>query len=264
MIKFRNQVINKQYSTKDYDALFANPVPGNRDIKLHEVQKQIRSIRKIGQVTNVIISQKGELIDGQHRIKACQSLGIPVNYIITGNKAKAADQISHANSFLNKWTAEKHVNMGAARNTPGFKILKSVIDQNGLNVGIMMALGIGIKHSDDIHHEKNLELIPDNDIHFRGVVASDFKQHFYEAFGNNPRIPTYRAMGRIFNDPNINLSITDWRYINMHIKKVCVNPKLKSQPRSLKTLEENLSFLNAAFNFGKSRIKKNNHILATN
>ena len=65
----------KVYQTSNYD-LFKK-LNGNRDVKNEKVI--IKSIQKIGLIDNpIIVNEKYEVIDGQNRLKALQTLNMPV------------------------------------------------------------------------------------------------------------------------------------------------------------------------------------------
>ena len=62
----------------------------NRDINDSHVEELTKSMKKSGQLMPVIVNEDMEVMDGQHRVKACEQLGIPVAYVIniggTSNK----------------------------------------------------------------------------------------------------------------------------------------------------------------------------------
>ena len=60
----------------------------NREIYYRHVDKLVESFKKNGQMQPILCVQRnGKLyvVDGQHRLQACKTLGIPVNYIIDNN-----------------------------------------------------------------------------------------------------------------------------------------------------------------------------------
>lgn len=73
--------VNKVYRTTNY-SLFKR-LEGNRDISLVRVNKIIKSIKKVGYVQSpIIVNENHEIIDGQARRSALESLGLPVDYIV--------------------------------------------------------------------------------------------------------------------------------------------------------------------------------------
>ena len=55
----------------------------NRDTDDGAVKRLAESISKFGQLEPIVINEKWEIINGQHRAKACKLLDIPVLYIIS-------------------------------------------------------------------------------------------------------------------------------------------------------------------------------------
>ncbi len=84
-IDYKNFVASKQITKVMYEknyskfTLFDN----NRDINETHVEELIASMRKSGQLMPVVVTPDKEVIDGQHRLKACEKLGIPVSYVIS-------------------------------------------------------------------------------------------------------------------------------------------------------------------------------------
>ncbi len=55
----------------------------NRVVNDKHVNELVVSIQNSGQLTPIIINEKFEIIDGQHRFDACRILKIPVMYLIS-------------------------------------------------------------------------------------------------------------------------------------------------------------------------------------
>ena len=53
----------------------------NRDIDIRHVAALMASMKKHGQLMPIIVNENLEVIEGQHRLKACTELDIPVAYI---------------------------------------------------------------------------------------------------------------------------------------------------------------------------------------
>ena len=58
-------------------------MPDNRDVDKKHVAELVINIRKRGQLQPILINEKGEVLDGQGRLKACKLLGIPVMYLLS-------------------------------------------------------------------------------------------------------------------------------------------------------------------------------------
>jgi hypothetical protein len=68
--------------TRDY-SLFTL-LHGNRKLQKNHVNKITMSIdqKNLMDVSPIVVNEKYEIIDGQHRFMACHNLGIPVTYIM--------------------------------------------------------------------------------------------------------------------------------------------------------------------------------------
>ena len=91
----------------------------NRDIDQQHVDKLVSSIKKKGQLMPIIVNEKLEVHEGQHRLKACEELGVPVGYVINV-KATSKDiaimnntQMGWKNKdFLKHYSHYTHKNCG--------------------------------------------------------------------------------------------------------------------------------------------------------
>lgn len=89
---------NQIHSTFNY-SMFKGVT--NRDVK---DWKHLGDIKRDGLFVPIVINEKMQLIDGQHRLAACKHLGIPVDYIIRPN-VKAED-VMKINMSQKKWKSE--------------------------------------------------------------------------------------------------------------------------------------------------------------
>ena len=67
--------------SQDYDKF--SILEQNRVVSDNHVSELVVSIQNSGQLTPIIINEKFEIIDGQHRFDACRILKIPVMYLIS-------------------------------------------------------------------------------------------------------------------------------------------------------------------------------------
>lgn len=75
----------------------------NRDVKKGGVKNIIDSINTIGYITNpIIVNEKHEVIDGQHRLEALKALGMKVDYIVA--EGAGIEQCRLMNRKQGNWT----------------------------------------------------------------------------------------------------------------------------------------------------------------
>ena len=94
------------HTTKDY-SLFKT-LNGNRDVNQLHLTRLKESIKKNHLTTIIMVNDKFEIIDGQHRYLISQELNLPINYIISKNYGLNEVQILNAN--MKNWTVVDYVN----------------------------------------------------------------------------------------------------------------------------------------------------------
>ena len=142
-IDYKNFAASKQVTRVLYEknytkfTLFDN----NRDINETHVEELIASMRKSGQLMPVVVTPDKEVIDGQHRLKACEKLGIPVSYVI--NSAGDAKQIAVMNNTQKGWKNKdflKHFSHNSHHNCSEYKKVEKFIEEYKLPFRVNIAL----------------------------------------------------------------------------------------------------------------------------
>lgn len=90
----------------------------------------VNSIKKYGQLQPIMVDEKFNIIDGQHRLDACVFLNIPVKYIVDKGANRA--MISDINSTQKSWTKDDYINHWAQRGHGSFIKLKELMTGYGL------------------------------------------------------------------------------------------------------------------------------------
>jgi len=102
-------------STTEYNKF--GRASGNREVSPDNVKRLVASMGENHLASIGIVNSKNEIIDGQHRIKACEALGIPFNYIVMEDYGIEEVHILNANS--KNWTNEDYVKQFAERYREG-------------------------------------------------------------------------------------------------------------------------------------------------
>lgn len=99
----------------------------NRDINESHVKDLVSSIKKLGQLMPIVVNQKLDVIEGQHRLKACEELQRPVSYIVSLNtSSKDIAAINNMqkgwknDDYLKHFSHENHYNHAEYRKTAKF------------------------------------------------------------------------------------------------------------------------------------------------
>jgi hypothetical protein len=119
-------LVNLVFETTKYDAF--KYLPGNRGICENKVKTIKKSIQQYGYIGEaIIVTNKFEIIDGQHRFNALKELNMPIIYsIVTLNqvKYKAAQNMNSAQSG---WRFNDHINSFASLGNLNYVNLKNIM-----------------------------------------------------------------------------------------------------------------------------------------
>lgn len=100
------QTGDKIYQTNNY-SIFSF-IKGNREINEAKVKALVTEIRKNGLLLPIMVNEKMQIIDGQHRFSACKILGAPVTYFIR-NKA-SIEMAANINVAGSNWSLHDWIN----------------------------------------------------------------------------------------------------------------------------------------------------------
>ena len=137
--KLQNINKNKIHVTSDYN-MFSYLV-GNRDIVNKHVKDLSAHIDDRNLNIPIIVNEKMEVCDGQHRLEAYKVLGLPVHYIV--KEGLTLQDIRKLNSVSRKWTMHEymmsHFKLGSEHyvtlewfvRTYGFSVSDSLAMLNG-------------------------------------------------------------------------------------------------------------------------------------
>lgn len=93
-------------------------ITGNREIDEPNVKSLTHQIAQSGQLQPIVVNEKNQIVDGQHRLEVCKRLSIPVSYIVQPG-ATIADVIS-ANVVGKKWSVVDYVKRYASDNNDNY------------------------------------------------------------------------------------------------------------------------------------------------
>ena len=101
MVKHSNQV----HTTTDY--FLFKPIEGNRNKNLLHINRLKKSMSDNYLFTVIIVNEKYEIIDGQHRFDVIQELKLPLNYIVCNGYGLNEVHILNQNSKT--WTSDDYL-----------------------------------------------------------------------------------------------------------------------------------------------------------
>lgn len=107
------------YTTKHYDSFLK--ITGNRHLVEKVVKKLMNSMAIKHNHSPLLVNEKGELLDGQHRLEACKRLGLTVTYEMI--KGLSIEDVRRMNSIQKEWKIMDHLHAGAEVNNNSYKWL---------------------------------------------------------------------------------------------------------------------------------------------
>ena len=102
--------INQIQSTTDYDQF--KVLGGNRNVSTQHVNRLVAQIEETGNITQVspiIVNEKFQVIDGQHRLRAAEKTGVPVGYLV--KPGLVVEDALRMNITSKTWTPYDYLNL---------------------------------------------------------------------------------------------------------------------------------------------------------
>jgi hypothetical protein len=187
--------------TKDY-ARFKT-LGGNRKLNDLHFKRLLSSVmvNNLLFANPILVNEKFEIIDGQHRFAVCQDLGHPIHYLLVENLGLPEVQTLNANA--KNWKVEDYIDGYCDMGLQEYCYLKSLMTKTGL--GVMTLLNIFASGNTNgssltkvkegklemIHRNRGLIMlrwIQDWRMHYQGANARSFVfalVHLYNIKGYN-------------------------------------------------------------------------------
>lgn len=106
--------------TADY-SLFKR-IGGNRNVDKHHVDTLVKRMVERDLKIPIVVNENMEVIDGQHRLKAREIIGLPVYYVLI--EGLDAQSMMQANSDNKNWTMDDYLNSYIEQNFHHYKVYK--------------------------------------------------------------------------------------------------------------------------------------------
>jgi hypothetical protein len=138
MFQTKNVPMNdiQVHTTKDYSLFkFLN---GNRDVNTLHIARLKESIEKNYLTTIIMVNEKFEIIDGQHRFVICKELKLPINYIIQKNYGLKEVQVLNAN--MKNWQTTDYLDGYCDLGFKDYLIYRDFVKDYGFQNQIAMLL----------------------------------------------------------------------------------------------------------------------------
>lgn len=112
------------FKTSDY-SLFKF-LDDNRDLNMLHVQRLVKSFEHKHLICPIIVNEKMEVIDGQHRLEASKAAGVPIFYIVVPGYSIQEVQILNVNQ--KNWTSIDFLHMYCERGKKAYLQLREFMD----------------------------------------------------------------------------------------------------------------------------------------
>jgi hypothetical protein len=175
---------------------------GNRDVNELHLRRLKESIKKNHLTTIIMVNEKFEIIDGQHRFLVCQELKLPINYIVSKNYGLNEVQILNAN--MKNWSTNDYVNGYCDLGYKDYEIYRDFVADYGFQsqTAILLLSGaqgggqedysIGAKFKGGLFKVKDLDgarVMADKlkmiEPYYKGYKRRCFAMAMYQMFKNN-------------------------------------------------------------------------------
>jgi hypothetical protein len=128
-------------STTDYKQF--KFIKGNRAVMQRHVIGLITSITKHNMLAEnpILVNEKMEVIDGQHRLAAAVGLKIPVYYVVVDEIGLT--EVQQLNTYARPWRGTDYLNSYVATGKPAYIQFKNFLDEYALTInhGLILVTG---------------------------------------------------------------------------------------------------------------------------
>jgi hypothetical protein len=119
MNKIQNgKKVGEIFETKDYTIFKFRE--DNRLVNANHVKKLAQRMKERGWLSSsvVTLNGSGEVIDGQHRVKAAISVGAPIRYKVT--RGAGSDEMTEMNTLQKNWSPFDHLHKWVSKGNPNY------------------------------------------------------------------------------------------------------------------------------------------------
>jgi hypothetical protein len=128
----------KVYRTNDYSIF--KTVKGNREVDKSNVKRLVKSLQLINLLEEnpIIVNDRMEVIDGQHRLEAAQLLSLSIYYIV--RRSARLPEVQLLNSNSKSWTLHDYLKSHIKRGNTSYVVIQDYCDKYGLPLSLGLEL----------------------------------------------------------------------------------------------------------------------------
>lgn len=143
MMKTSNHIqqdksVNTVQKTNDYNKFKTKQ--GNRDLNELHLKRLKSSVQEMDllHANPILVNERFEIIDGQHRFNVCVDLGKPIYYIVVKGLGLREIQVLNANS--KNWKLEDYIDGYCSMQMQEYCYFKSLLNKTHLGITNLLAL----------------------------------------------------------------------------------------------------------------------------
>ena len=122
--------------TENYDMF--KKIGGNRKINKSNYAKIVKSMKEEQLIIPIVVNEKYEIIDGQHRYTACKDLGKPIYFYMV--RGYGLEQVKRANIASSNWKKENYLDMFVAEGNEVYKEFEEIKERYDLNISNLLKI----------------------------------------------------------------------------------------------------------------------------
>ena len=221
MTTVQSEKFTEVFVTHEYD-LFKT-IDGNRTINRLHADRIADSMSEKQLLTPIIVNEKFEIIDGQHRFTACQDRGFPVYYIVAEGYGLA--DVHRLNEKSHDWNMKDFLEGYAifAEKDSRFQdyvTLKNFINEYNItpSMGIFLTKGEMTQEDATVYFKNGSYKVQDLDIaHIFLNRLEDFGTHFQEKYKTSSFMKAFKifSSSRKYNHDNM---VKKLEYMNGYLQ----------------------------------------------
>lgn len=148
--------MSKEYQilkTNDYDKF--SFIESNRNLNSRNYAKLVKSIEKEQLIIPILVNEKYEIIDGQHRFTACKELNKPIYYYIV--EGYTIEQVKRANMVNSIWKKEDYLHMHLEQGNDRYIQINDLISKYNIVISDMINIFATINKANNTLTSKDFE-----------------------------------------------------------------------------------------------------------
>jgi len=196
--------------TKDYD-LFTFRDDNREKIDQNHITKLMESIksRNLLELRPIVVNDKMEVIDGQHRLMAARNLGVDIFYQ-QEEKLEATDIIKM--NISKSWGINDYLNFYCHHGYEEYIKLRNFMKKNNINLKVAMSIALGQVHVGFNEFRSGDFKFNDESLDVDLDICWDTINYIKKMNGQSPYTTSgrfWKALIKLINHPNFD--ITKWR-----------------------------------------------------